>query len=398
MSHKLQQILQVTKWEFMYFFKLKQELIGKAIMLAIGLLIYFWQSTSFFEPEQYVIATPSAMNLTQLPEPLLLKRVDASKAELLIQLEQEEIDGILILQAQAGEALQFELITTGKMSWQNEVEVALTQFYSNELAKSFNLSAAQLALLQQPVTVSNQYTKDAVKEAHNQSSMTAFGVMLLMLIGIFTSFGQIFVSITGEKQQRVTEQLYSCMNAQTWIDGKIFGQMLHCLKAMLSTLFSFLLAMAFIQVVVKNEALDFTMIDFAMLPWFTLFAIVGLYMATAFMAAIAAAIDDPNHSGKTGFMMIPILPIVIAFMIVDSPSSLAVDILSLFPLTAFVVMPVKMALIEVPIWQVLCALVSALLGCYLIRVAAGRLFKAGMVMYGKEPSIKDMVRWVCKPE
>ncbi|AUJ71581.1 ABC transporter permease [Pseudoalteromonas sp. NC201] len=398
MSHKLQQILQVTKWEFMYFFKLKQELIGKAIMLAIGLLIYFWQSTSFFEPEQYVIATPSAMNLTQLPEPLLLKRVDASKAELLTQLEQEEIDGILILQAQTGEALQFELITTGKMSWQNEVEVALKQFYSNELAQSFNLSAAQLALLQQPVTVSNQYTKDAVKEAHNQSSMTAFGVMLLMLIGIFTSFGQIFVSITGEKQQRVTEQLYSCMNAQTWIDGKIFGQMLHCLKAMLSTLFSFLLAMAFIQVVVKNEALDFTMIDFAMLPWFTLFAIVGLYMATAFMAAIAAAIDDPNHSGKTGFMMIPILPIVIAFMIVDSPSSFAVDILSLFPLTAFVVMPVKMALIEVPIWQVLCALVSALLGCYLIRVAAGRLFKAGMVMYGKEPSIKDMVRWVCKPE
>ncbi|PHI36056.1 hypothetical protein CBQ28_16425 [Pseudoalteromonas sp. GCY] len=48
----------------------------------------------------------------------------------------------------------------------------------------------------------------------------------------------------------------------------------------------------------------------------------------------------------------------------------------------------------VSVKQVLCAL----LGCYLIRVAAGRLFKAGMVMYGKEPSIKDMVRWVCKPE
>lgn len=398
MPHKLQQIIQVTKWEFMYFFKLKQEIIGKAIMLAVGLVIYFWQSASFLESKQYVIATPNTLNASLLPEPLLLKQVEASKAQLLNQLEQEEIDGILVLYEQQGKALQFELFTLGKMSWQNDLEVALTQFYGKELAQRFNLTATQLELLQQPVVVTNHYIKDAVKEAHNQSSMTAFGVMVLMLIGIFTSFGQIFISITGEKQQRVTEQLYACMSAQTWIDGKIFGQMLHCLKAMLSALFSFLLAMAFIQVVLKNEALDFSVVDFAMLPWFMLFAIVGLYMATAFMAAIAAAIDDPNHSGKTGFMMIPILPIVIAFMVVDSPSSFAVNILSLFPLTAFVVMPVKMALIEVPIWQVLCALMSALVGCYLIRVAAGRLFKAGMVMYGKEPSLKDMLRWVCKPQ
>ncbi|MEI5640263.1 MULTISPECIES: ABC transporter permease [unclassified Pseudoalteromonas] len=382
----------------MYFFKLKQEIIGKAIMLAVGLVIYFWQSASFLESKQYVIATPNTLNVSLLPEPLLLKQVEASKAQLLNQLEQEEIDGILVLYEQQGKALQFELFTLGKMSWQNDLEVALTQFYGKELAQRFNLTATQLELLQQPVVVTNHYIKDAVKEAHNQSSMTAFGVMVLMLIGIFTSFGQIFISITGEKQQRVTEQLYACMSAQTWIDGKIFGQMLHCLKAMLSALLSFLLAMAFIQVVLKNEALDFSVVDFAMLPWFMLFAIVGLYMATAFMAAIAAAIDDPNHSGKTGFMMIPILPIVIAFMIVDSPSSFAVNILSLFPLTAFVVMPVKMALIEVPIWHVLCALMSALVGCYLIRVAAGRLFKAGMVMYGKEPSLKDMLRWVCKPQ
>ncbi|WP_249314045.1 hypothetical protein [Pseudoalteromonas sp. S2755] len=48
----------------------------------------------------------------------------------------------------------------------------------------------------------------------------------------------------------------------------------------------------------------------------------------------------------------------------------------------------------VSVKQVLCALI----GCYLIRVAAGRLFKTDMVMYSKEPSIKDVVRWVYKPE
>jgi ABC-2 type transport system permease protein len=80
-------------------------------------------------------------------------------------------------------------------------------------------------------------------------------------------------------------------------------------------------------------------------------------------------------------------------MMMDSPSSLAVTVLSYIPLTAFVFMPMKMALIEVPFWQVVIAFLSSVIGCVLIRNMAARMFKMGMTMYGKEPDFKTMMKW-----
>ena len=70
--------------------------------------------------------------------------------------------------------------------------------------------------------------------------------------------------------------------------------------------------------------------------------------------------------------------------------------LSYFPLTAFAAMPVKMALIDLPLWQPLLSLSLTLILCFWIRTAAGNLFKMGMSMYGKEPSLKDMMMWMLR--
>ena len=90
----------------------------------------------------------------------------------------------------------------------------------------------------------------------------------------------------------------------------------------------------------------------------------------------------------------PLLPMILAFITMDSPSGFALSFLSYFPLTAFAAMPVKMALIDLPLWQPLLSLIFTLLLCLWIRTSAGNLFKMGMSMYGKEPSLKDMMMWM----
>lgn len=183
------------------------------------------------------------------------------------------------------------------------------------------------------------------------------------------------------------------MDAQTWIDGKILGQMLLALKAMAGTLISMVLGFSFMQVIIRGQGLDLSFIDWPLLPWLLIFASLGLYLATAFMAAVAAAIDDPNHSGKSSFMMLPLVPMILTFIVMDSPSGWALTMLSYFPLTSFAAMPVKMALVEVSIWQPILSIVLIVLTCWYARRLAGRMFKMGMVMYGKEPSVKQMVKW-----
>lgn len=395
--HKWHQMWQVCQWEFMHFFKLKQEIIGKLIMLAIGLGVYFWQGVVSGEEDTYHIAVSNNVQLDKLPEPYNLLKTNASLDELLAQLKDGEIDAVISQGTTIQESTEITLHTNGKLAWQRSLTQLVSEQYRQQFAADLGLDQTTMLRLQHPVTFNFEYLDAQVKTTDEQSTLTATGVLILVFIGVFMSFAQVFVSITGEKQQRVTEQLYSCMEAQTWIDGKVLGQLLHAVKAMVSTALSMLIGIALVQVIIKNNSLDFSMIDFSLLPIFTVFALLGMYMVTAFMAAIAAAIDDPNHSGKSSFMMLPLLPIILCFFFTDSPSSVILSVMSYFPLTAFAAMPMKMALIDVPWWQVFIALLSTLAGCYLMRIAAGRIFKAGMVMYGKEPSIKQMLRWAINP-
>jgi ABC-2 type transport system permease protein len=170
--------------------------------------------------------------------------------------------------------------------------------------------------------------------------------------------------------------------------------MLHAIKAMITMIITASLVYAFTAVVIDNQMINFSIIDWSLLPWLIPFAVAGVYLCTAFMAAIAAAIDDPNHSAKTSIMLLPLLPMILALITMDSPSGWALSFLSYFPLTAFAAMPVKMALVDLPLWQPLLSLSLTLIVCFWIRTAAGNLFKMGMSMYGKEPSLKDMMMWM----
>ena len=386
------QMMHVAKWEFMHFFKWKQEIISKLIMIAIALVVFFWQSAANFTASDYRVAVASDVNFEMTLEGYAFDQKNISQTELKKALATGEFDALLLID-ESKSPVKIEFISKGKMAWQQTLQNALKQHYATKVSDQLSLSPNQMSLLTNPITLSTEYLDHTIKNEENHSSSTAIGVLVLLSVGIFMSFAQVFVSITGEKQQRVTEQLYATMSAQTWVDGKILGQVLLALKAMLSTIISVMLGVAFMQVIIEGQAFDLSFIDWALLPWVLAFALLGLYFSTAFMAAIAAAIDDPNHSGKSSFMMIPLIPMILAFMLMDSPSGWVMTFLSYFPLTAFAVMPVKMALVDVAIWQPILSLILTFALCVYMRGIAGRLFKMGMVMYGKEPSFKQMLGW-----
>lgn len=387
------QVMHVAKWEFMHFFKWKQELISKLIMVVIALVVFFWQSAANFTTSDYRIAVAADSEFEMVLEGYVFTKTNESQETLRNALKAEDFDAILLID-ESQSPVSIGVISQGKMAWQQTLQNALKQHYASKVSEQLSLSSQQMALLSNPITLSTVYLDQNIKSEENHSTSTAVGVLVLLSVGIFMSFAQVFVSITGEKQQRVTEQLYATMSAQTWVDGKILGQVLLALKAMLSTVISVLLGIAFMQVIIQGQALDLSFIDWALLPWVLAFALLGLYFCTAFMAAIAAAIDDPNHSGKSSFMMIPLIPMILAFVLMDSPSGWVMTFLSYFPLTAFAVMPVKMALVDVAIWQPILSLILTLVLCIYMRRVAGRLFKMGMVMYGKEPSFKQMLGWM----
>ncbi|AEP28299.1 ABC transporter permease [Brumicola nitratireducens] len=410
-SNKSRQLWLVTSWEFIQFFKWKQELVSKLIMLAIGAMVLVWQYVQDDSEPSYRIAVTQNNGKeladgdavpTDLPAKIaqfefVQSSVSASSLATTLS-EESAYDAVLLYSLDSNGQRKLTVYSQEKQAWLAQLQQALLQHYSIVYAEQLGLQAEQLSLLTTPAVFVVNFMDDSIREDDGVSSATAIGMIVLLAIGVFTSFGQLFAGVTGEKQQRVTEQLYSCISAQTWVDGKICGQILHGMKAMVSSAITGLLIFAFVTVIVKGQALDFSFLNWALVPWLLLFALAGLYLCTAFMAAIAAAIDDPNHSAKTSMMLLPLVPIILTFLSMDNPSGWALTFLSYFPLTAFAAMPVKMSLIDVPFWQPLISFGLMVVLCLWVRGAAGRLFKMGMVMYGKEPTLKDMLRWVIKSE
>lgn len=382
------QSIVVAKWEFLRFFKWKQQLISYLLMLGIMGAVFAW---SYFVDEsraEYRIAVPAHYTLSNT-EQFQFQRPTVTLEEQLNQLRHSETWHAVV----AEEAEQVVIHTAAGKKWQKLLEQELQQYFRQQYGIAQGLSNEQLAKLSTPVTLEMRYLDDNYKGSDRPEKGIALAVLFMLLIGLSTAFGQLLMSITGEKQQRVTEQLYAIVTPQQWIDGKVLGHSLSAMKAMFTTSLVMLLGIVVAVLFFADEPLQLEWINWGVIAWLVPFALLGVLLCACFMAAVAASIDDPNTSGKGAVMMITWLPLLFTYLVIDSPTGWAMTLLSWLPVTSFAAMPVRLAMVELAWWQPLLSLVLLIATLYWMRRVAGRVFLRGMQMYGKEPSWADIMRW-----
>jgi ABC-2 type transport system permease protein len=115
-------------------------------------------------------------------------------------------------------------------------------------------------------------------------------------------------------------------------------------------------------------------------------------------AAIGAATGDDINDAQslTIFVTIPILlAMYIMFQAIRLPDSSLSFFASLFPLFSPIVMPALLAF-DPPWWQIALSLIILFAFSYLMIWFAGRIYRAGILMYGKKASLKEIGRWIWK--
>ena len=132
------------------------------------------------------------------------------------------------------------------------------------------------------------------------------------------------------------------------------------------------------------------------IPGFLLFFIGGYLLYAALFAAVGAAMGD--DMGESGTMTLPIMvPIIISFWITlkvaESPSSGLSVWSSIFPFFSPIVMPARMAF-DPPVWQVGLSLVLLIATALGLVWVAGRIYRVGILNYGKKGGFADMGRWL----
>lgn len=255
-----------------------------------------------------------------------------------------------------------------------------------------------------------------------------FGYLIMMFIIIYGGF--VMRSVIEEKTSRIIEVIISSVKPFQLMMGKIIGTSLAGVTQfaiwILSASLLLFLVFAFFGVdlsVLNNNAhlapgmaqsispmdqdIQLYAIEFLKIPWFMLIAFFVLYFILGYLiyssiyAAIGAAVD--NETDTQQFIFPIILPLMLAiyvgfFSVFSNPHGPIAVGFSLFPLTSPIVMLMRLpgGIGEggVPIWQLI-ASVILLVGTFIgIVWLAAKIYRVGILMYGKKPSYKELYKWL----
>lgn len=375
----------IAAFEFKRYFKWKQEIISIVLMLCGMGFSIVWPYVKGALNKDYQVAVVGVSQLPKLEGFQFSEVSPNTTAEVLKNLGDS---WHAIVQMENG---QVQLTLKEKASWQAKLKTSLQNWQQAQQIAQLPLTVQQRQQITDLPEIKTILLKPE-KDDQDEKGRGVFSgaILFLLIMGIFSGFGYLFTGITSEKQNRVTEQLLTLISPSQWIQGKILGISLFCLKTMLTY---GLIFFAFIQgaaVMSDKPELNIPVTVFQLFSTL-LFVVLGLLLVNSFMAAFAATIDDPNHSSRSIMMFLPAIPVGLAYSGIDNAEGMMMQVLSIFPLTSFAAMPLRMAYVDVPWWQWLLS-VSLLLTClWWFKSAATRVFAMGIRMYGKEPSWKQLL-------
>jgi ABC-2 type transport system permease protein len=132
------------------------------------------------------------------------------------------------------------------------------------------------------------------------------------------------------------------------------------------------------------------------LPSFVLFFLGGYFVYSSLFAAIGSAISD--DMGESQSLMLPIMvPVIFAFImapaVLENPNGTLALFGSLFPLFSPILMPVRLAF-DPPIWQVILSIVLLVGTAVLFVWISSRIYRVGILMYGKKVNYKELMKWL----
>ncbi len=150
------------------------------------------------------------------------------------------------------------------------------------------------------------------------------------------------------------------------------------------------------EVLLPEADIALPSISAGLFVWFVLFFLGGYLLFASLYAAIGSAVEQPQDAQA---LMLPvtfliILPIMFLFPIIENPNAGFAVVLSMVPFFSPILMIVRVAVTEVPFWQVALSyllLISGFVGSIWI---SSRIYRVGILMYGKKPSPKEIWRWI----
>ena len=249
-----------------------------------------------------------------------------------------------------------------------------------------------------PMLVTSFILDESGNVVENQSPFVQFFLpyifAILLMLSIFFASGYLLQGVSEEKENRLIEVLLSSVSARQLMVGKVLGLGTAGLAQMLVWVASI---EVFIKVARVNiPALSDLSIPSNILVLGIVYYILGYLLFAVLSAGIGSIGSNARESQSWSGIMATtaMVPLWLSAVIIQSPDHIISKVLTIFPLTAPVAAMMRLPLQSIPAWELALSLVLLIASIVFSMWAAAKVFRTALLMYGKRPSLKEIVRYI----
>ena len=397
--------------------------IGIVAIYGIGFLVIIWESDVSYEVgiadrtgtvvNQIIERSPdSYMDVTDLPVDSLRSMIQSGDLTGYIEVTEENIE----------ENTDLELIYSGSGGLQllSTVRSDMREVIREEKLRRAEVSDNIQQIFESRIGVeSRRLTETGEEEADDTAFMSGLGFAmgLIIFVAIFSYGGYIMRGVIEEKTNRIIEVITSSVKPIELLTGKILGVAtlaltqigiwaiaIFGLGLLAAPLLGAFLSEQDTQQMVGEAAAQAEIpilssiptIETSIIVYFIIFFFLGYFLYSSLFAAVGSAADSETDTQQ---LMLPIMaPIFIAYFImfqaVRNPEGVISVVGSLIPFFSPIVMITRIAISDVPFWEIGLAILLMILTFAGTMWLSAKIYKVGILSYGSSAGFKDIYKWI----
>ncbi|HLR91250.1 MAG TPA: ABC transporter permease [Balneolaceae bacterium] len=397
--------------------------IGFVVFVGIVFFISIWESDTTFEIGILDETGVMAEALTELNAARYVDYSSLSADSLRSLVQQEEITGFIQMDEEnieAGKNLELIYSGSGGIQLLTSIRTDMREVIRQERLRRANVSPEIRQIYDASIQVdSRRLTRTGDEQDDDTIFLSIIGMIMGIVIfgAIFSYGGYVTRGVIEEKTSRIIEVIVSSVKPIELLTGKMAGVGALALTQFTVWILAFLgltAVMGPVAAMVMDPAeglantelseaqseipalLDLPAIDTSLFVYFIIFFVLGYLLYSSLFAAIGSASDSETDTQQ---LMLPVgAPIFIAYFIMlhtwRSPDSTLSVVSSIIPFFSPILMITRIAITEVPFWQIGLSILLMILTFAGTMWLSARIYKIGILSYGNSVGFKDLYRWI----
>ncbi|HKC80240.1 MAG TPA: ABC transporter permease [Gemmatimonadaceae bacterium] len=346
-------------------------------------------------------------NATRMPTVAVVAPSELTRAESTATRDvmEKKRTGYIVVNQQtiAGEAARYAGRNATSIADMSQLKSAIRQTILAQRLEKVGLDDAQTKTITFiPLDFSTERITERGRAGSGMASVLfgfAIGFLLYMSIVIY---GQTIMSgVLEEKTTRVAEVVMSSVPTDTLLAGKVIGVGAVGLTQQIiwiGTTYVLLKLREPIMAKFGAPTVSFSLPDISLAAGvlFLLFFLLGFIFYSSLYAAVGSSVNSESEARQAATPLLVMIVSTGVFIqpVLLNPTGTTAKVLSLVPISSPIIMPIRMAVTGVPALELAASLGFLAIGCVVALWLASRIYRVGLLMYGKRPTMKEMARWI----